>query len=233
MQDFQYLDPDVQLAMAYAPSATRDSIAVLFMLDDALASTLRATREPLLARIRLSWWRENLEAMASGAAPPQEPLFQSMVKLSFSPEMLSHLARMTEGWDVLLDGLPLSTPALRDYARLRGRSLFDAASVLSTKETAKSGAVGEAWALARFAIHCRDETTAQKATAIARAAFDVMPPSTLPRDLRPFAVISFLAHRDVCDDVDKRLSGGSPRRILRAARFVLSLNSIAFLRHFT
>ncbi len=221
MLEFHYLDPDVQLAMAYASAKKRDSFAVLFLLDDALAKAVNATREPLIGRIRLSWWREKLEAMANGHAPPPEPLFQFMAKLALSPDVLRLLARVAEGWDVLLDDYPLSMDTLNRYARLRGGSLFEAAAVVVDTDAVGAGAVGEAWALTNFAMTCRDELTAKHATHLARVRFDVMPPSVLPRALRTFAIIAYLAWRDLQDEASTRPLGGSPKRMLRAARFAL------------
>jgi 15-cis-phytoene synthase len=221
MPAFPYLDADVQLAMAYAPMCRRDSFAVLFSLDDILARAIFATREPMLGRIRLSWWRENLEAMARGGMPPPEPLFQDLAKLALLPSDICLLAKMAEGWDVLVGDFPLSEIALQDHARLRGRSLFEVAAAVAGVETANAGACGEAWALANFAGTCRDAPTARRAAQLASTKFDVMPPSALPSELRPFVIISHLARLDLQEGAANRPAPGSPKRMLRAARFAL------------
>jgi 15-cis-phytoene synthase len=219
MHALPYLDPDVQLAMAYASHRRRDSCSVLFSLDDSLARAVSATREPMVGRIRLSWWRENLEAMARGGMAPPEPVFQDISSQAFSSPILALLAQLVEGWEVLLDDYPLDEDALTDFAQLRGRALFEAAAHVAGTEPRLAGALGEAWALAKLALGSGDAVTAQRAAAMAITRFDVMTPSELPSELRPFAILAYLAERDLHAEAPKRPLPGSPRRMLRAARF--------------
>jgi len=49
-----------RLALAYAPAKARLQTLALFALDTRLAGLLRNSSEPMLAQLRLSWWRETL-----------------------------------------------------------------------------------------------------------------------------------------------------------------------------
>jgi 15-cis-phytoene synthase len=221
MPAIHYLNPDVQLAMAYAGPQLRDSYAALFLLDDALAEAVRATRDPMIGQIRLSWWRDQLGAMERGGVPPPEPVLQRIRQLGFPPETLRTLTRMPEGWDALLDDIPLDAAALERFGRQRGGALFGAAAMLAHGDVNAAESSGEAWALASFAVSCNDQITAERATSLARAKFDVTPASGLSLAFRPFAVLAHLARRDVTDEHRRRAAPGSPRRMLRAARFAL------------
>ena len=62
-----------RLALTYAPArATRPTLALL-ALDARLAGIVRSASEPMLAQLRLAWWREQLEIDLT-ARPAGEPL---------------------------------------------------------------------------------------------------------------------------------------------------------------
>ncbi|KGJ15244.1 squalene/phytoene synthase family protein [Paracoccus sanguinis] len=63
-------DPD-RLAMALlAPRPARLRLLGLYALNDELARTALAAREPLVAEMRVRWWADRLAAMADGPPPP-------------------------------------------------------------------------------------------------------------------------------------------------------------------
>jgi len=51
------LGPLNRLALAYAPQSTRLPLLALLALDMRLAGIVRNSREPMLAQLRLAWWR--------------------------------------------------------------------------------------------------------------------------------------------------------------------------------
>ena len=68
-----------RLALAYAPRERRALLTALFGLDDALASILRTTREPMVGQMRLTWWYNALTAIDAGP-PPAEPVLQALAR---------------------------------------------------------------------------------------------------------------------------------------------------------
>src|SRR5882672_3615387 len=62
-------DRDRFLAALFAPEPARIDLLALLAFDHELARTRLVTREPMLARIRLEWWREAV-AEAAGTAKP-------------------------------------------------------------------------------------------------------------------------------------------------------------------
>ena len=69
------LDSD-RLSVALAAACRRDvrpAFATLWNLDLAWPTWSRPSSEPALGAIRLAWWRERLEELDDGDAPPAEP----------------------------------------------------------------------------------------------------------------------------------------------------------------
>jgi phytoene synthase len=54
----------------FAPTAKRDDLAALFLLNAELASIRDQVTEPLLGQMRLQWWRDGLRALGTTAQPP-------------------------------------------------------------------------------------------------------------------------------------------------------------------
>jgi phytoene synthase len=71
-------DRDRFLAALFAPEPARRGLLALLALDCELARTHSVTREPLLARIRLEWWREAVAEAAGGGQPRAQPIVESL-----------------------------------------------------------------------------------------------------------------------------------------------------------
>ncbi|MFO1087512.1 MAG: squalene/phytoene synthase family protein [Reyranellaceae bacterium] len=88
-------DRDRFLAALFAPEPARSDVLALLAFDHELARTGTVTREPMLARIRLQWWREAVaEAVAPGtprAQPIVEALSETVRRHRLAPERLDAL----------------------------------------------------------------------------------------------------------------------------------------------
>ena len=71
-------DRDRFLAALFAPEPQRADLLALLAFDHELARTRRVTREPLLARIRLEWWREAVAEAAGQGQPRAQPIVESL-----------------------------------------------------------------------------------------------------------------------------------------------------------
>jgi 15-cis-phytoene synthase len=120
-------DPDVTIALAYARADLRKDFAALLALDAQIGKIVRTAKEPMLARIRLAWWREQLEGLEA-APPPADPILQAIRALLQRHDVNGGvLVPMVNGWETLLEELPLGEGALTDYAAGRGGTLFEMA----------------------------------------------------------------------------------------------------------
>ena len=66
------------LAALFAPEPARTDLLALLAFDHELARTRHVTREPMLARIRLEWWREAVAEMAGSGRPCAQPVVESL-----------------------------------------------------------------------------------------------------------------------------------------------------------
>jgi phytoene/squalene synthetase len=62
-------DRDRFLGALFAPEPARTDLLALLAFNHELARTRSVTREPMLARIRLEWWREAVAEAASAGKP--------------------------------------------------------------------------------------------------------------------------------------------------------------------
>src|SRR3979409_1401282 len=66
------------LGALFAPEPVRSDLLALLAFDHELARTRSVTREPMLARIRLEWWREAVTEAAGTAKPRAQPIVESL-----------------------------------------------------------------------------------------------------------------------------------------------------------
>ena len=71
-------DRDRFLAALFAPEPARSGLMALLAFDHELARARTVTREPLLAEIRLQWWREAVMEAAGTGAPRAQPVVESL-----------------------------------------------------------------------------------------------------------------------------------------------------------
>ena len=75
-------DRDRFLAALFAPEPARRGLLALLAFDHELARTPAVTREPMLARIRLEWWREAVTEAAEAATPRAQPIVESLGEIA-------------------------------------------------------------------------------------------------------------------------------------------------------
>jgi 15-cis-phytoene synthase len=134
---------DRELALLHIPTRLRDAFAALFAVDSAMADVVARTTDPALGRIKLAWWREQLQALDSDP-PPAEPrlaaVAEHLLPLGIGGK---DLAELEAGWATLLD--PEVDSAL---VAERGAELFGIAGRLLGSADEKLGDAGALYALA-------------------------------------------------------------------------------------
>lgn len=178
------LSPVSRLVLSYAPTAARPLWLGLLGLDTRLAQVVRDAREPMLAQIRLAWWRERLDE-PSDKRPAGEPL------LALLNDHAAAFAPLVDGWEALLGDPPLPRSAIAAFAEGRAMALGGLAELLGhPREPCETA--GRSWALADLANRLSD--AAERAHAEALATGLALP--SLPRDMRPLVVLHGLAIRN-------------------------------------
>jgi phytoene synthase len=136
---------DVELALIHIPARVREAFRALFAIDAAMADVVARSTDPTLSRIKLAWWREQLEALDE-KEPPAEPRLRA-VSEQLIPRGVrgSEVAELETGWATLLDdGID---PRL---VAGRGSALFALGARLLGSDADLSGA-GALYALASVA----------------------------------------------------------------------------------
>lgn len=138
-------DRDRFLAALFAPEPARSDLLALLAFDHELARTRTVTREPMLARIRLQWWREAVAEAAASGAPRAQPIVESL-----SETVRRHLLA-PERLEALIDAREEEIEGPLDVVRA-GDALADLELTVlgiddaATRQAAR--AIGAAWLMA-------------------------------------------------------------------------------------
>ena len=95
-------DPDRFLAVMAAPPEARAQLFPLYAFNLEVARAPWVTEEPLIAEMRLQWWRDVVENAASGAARAHEvagPLHDLIRDFGLPVEVMDHLIAARR-WDI-------------------------------------------------------------------------------------------------------------------------------------
>ncbi|MFN3371652.1 MAG: squalene/phytoene synthase family protein [Sphingomonadaceae bacterium] len=198
-------DRERWLATLWAPPQARAALLAIHAYDVEQQRVVADAREPLLAEIRLAWWREQLEGLARGQLAPPQPLLRALRHQARPRGVdLAALTALEEGLLPLLTPGPLDLMAL---ARARGAPLFRAllTAILGGPPTPGEAADAEA-AGTRFALGRLWRggwgAAAARIEAAPRPPFPPAPERPLPPSL---GVLDALAAEDAA-----RLAAGRP-----------------------
>lgn len=223
LADLKSRDRERWLSILWAPAAARPALVAIHAYDLEQQRVVAEAREPMLAEIRLAWWREQLEGLATGKAPPPQPLLLALARDARARAVdLAGLTACEEGFLPLLAEGDLDPLGM---ARARGGPLFRSlmtallARPLTNGEAENAATAGTRWALAR--LWRGDWGQAEPRLAgMSPPAFPPPPAGRLPGSL---AALDALA----ADDWARLQTGrplaraASPLRQLRMARAAL------------
>lgn len=184
------LAPELRLALAYSPRSALAQTLGLFALDTRLARIVRGSREPLLAQMRLGWWREQL-ALEDHDRAHGEPL---LALLAAWKDRRRDLVVLIDGWEELVDEAPLSHEALSKFVQARAGACAALAQCLgAASDAAEAECAGRSWAAVDLAARLSHPNEQASALVLLRE-IDWRRPK-LTRALRPLAVLNALARR--------------------------------------
>ena len=96
-------DEDRWLASRYAPAADRERLAAIYLLNQELQRTLH-TKEPMLGKIRLQWWRETMEQVAGSGPVRRHDLAEELVRVTVGrPDLHAAASALIDRYDDILD----------------------------------------------------------------------------------------------------------------------------------
>ena len=158
------------LGALFAPQPQRSGLLALLALDHELARTRSVTKEPMLARIRVEWWREAMAEAAGSGKPRAQPIVDALA------ETVRRHGLTLEGLVDLIDAREEEIEGPLDVMRA-GHALADLElSVLGVEDAASrqaAHAVGAAWLMG-------DGPERDQLVGDARALRRKVDPATLP-----------------------------------------------------
>ena len=96
-------DEDRWLASRYAPAADRERLAAIYLLNQELQRTLH-TKEPMLGKIRLQWWRETMEQVAGSGPVRRHDLAEELTRVTAGrPDLHAAASALIDRYDDILD----------------------------------------------------------------------------------------------------------------------------------
>ena len=142
-------DPDRWLAARFIGDArARAEVVALYALNHELARVAESVSNPLIGEIRLAWWREGLEALATGQPPRAHPVMQALaapVREGRAP--LDLLLAMVEARGLDLDPAPFADEAaLKAYVEGTAGALMASAAHLLDPAAPRGATAGAALA---------------------------------------------------------------------------------------
>ena len=233
-------DPDRFLATMAAPPPLREKLFPLYAFNLEIARAPRASREPMIAEIRLTWWREVLDQIAAGG-PVRRHEVATPLASALDPDTARLLDDLVAARHLDIDPAPFDDgESLLDYLdRTAGTLLLAAARLTATRLTAAPAdatairALGRAQGLANWFLAVPALTAEGRAplpdpspaaiAALARAALDLPPTPRAPALLAAWRARPLLrqAVRDPRCVLDGRL--GQSEFARRASLILASL----------
>ncbi len=197
-----------RLALTYAPGKARSATLALFALDTRLGQALRQTNEPIMAQMRLAWWRDQLK-LEPQARERSDELVCLLDMLDTQREALSALV---DGWELLLTE-DFAESAAGAFASARAQALLGLARIVEAPDAPEEVLLaGQTWALADLAASLSN--SAERAATLSIAPREQV--RRLSRRLRPLAVLNALARRSLTAEGNGLLE--SPGSALLAMR---------------
>jgi 15-cis-phytoene synthase len=171
--------PPARLALAYAPRACRNALSLLLRFDARFASVAGKASEPMIAQMKLAWWRDAL-LRAPGARPKGEPLLGELGEFE-SQITASTVEQLVSAWEILIAEDQWSLEMLNEHAELRGSAIFKTyADIVGTPRDVSG--LGAAWAA--------DDLRIQFGGRVPQQQTRTTTPSPRARVLRPLTILA-------------------------------------------
>lgn len=96
-------DEDRWLAIRYAPAPSRERVAAIYLLNQELQRTLH-TKEAMLGKIRVQWWRETIEQVSGAGPVRRHDLAEELARvLAGRTDLLAGVKQLVDAYDDILD----------------------------------------------------------------------------------------------------------------------------------
>lgn len=144
----------------------------------------------------MAWWRERLEELDAGGAPPDEPRLRAIQRQLLKRGVTGlELSKLEDAWLPVLDPFPWAQRAVEGF-KLRGRILFGIGARVLGGQASDAESAGALWSLVDGATHCSDAQSRDHLCSAARQML-VEVPKRMPSNIRPLTILAALAAHDL------------------------------------
>ena len=181
--------------LTLVPDAVRQNVTALWGLDRRLGelSRVRSGSEPMLARIRLQYWREELPKQNPAT---RDPVLAAIAAMAPPPDDAALIA-LVDAWDGLVAAEVFDAAAANRFAEARGEALFGLSAVaMGAGNFSDVLALGAIWALCDLGLHCSDQAVARHCLAEASKRWRAPRAATTPRALVALAAVSAMVAKN-------------------------------------
>ncbi|RPF70333.1 hypothetical protein [Aurantiacibacter spongiae] len=190
-----------RLALSYAPCRAAGDILALLALNQRLGGVLRQASEPVIAQMKLAWWRDRFRQSPEDW-PAGEPLLAALARWRGDTKRLEALV---DGWEILL-AESLGREEADSYAAGHAGAWAALAEGVGSRIDAplveRSAAIH---ALADLALNLPPGAERRQVEGMLEAGRAATP--RLDRPLRPLAVLRALSLRAVARSSKELLDG--------------------------
>jgi len=96
-------DEDRWLATRYAPPEGRERLVAIYLLNQELQRTLH-TKEPMLGKIRIQWWRETIEQISGKGPVRRHDLAEELARITKGrPDLIAPINDLIDRFDDIID----------------------------------------------------------------------------------------------------------------------------------
>jgi 15-cis-phytoene synthase len=159
------------LAIAYAPASVRARLRWLLSLDQRLSDVLNRASEPMIAQLRLSWWRDALKS-APDKRPKGEPLFAALGEIEPDAAVIDASLALIDAFEILAVDTDAEAQSLARMQRVT--AICDAYAI---------------WAGCGQSNRAQIDQVARSWGSLATPI-----PKSLPRLLRPISIMALAEH---------------------------------------
>ena len=182
-----------RIALAYTPITLRPALAVVGALDQRIARILAQATEPMLAQMRLAWWRDELRRPASER--PQGDAVLDAIGV-YWPGQETFLSALVDGWEQVLVEPPMPQQSALAFAAGRAAPFIGLAQMSRIAvDQDRIMLATRRWALADLAAHVSSDE--ERASLIRLACAADANRAALPKTLRGLAIFEALAIRSL------------------------------------
>ena len=199
--DLENLPPEQKLALLHADKHVAQTLGAFLMLDRRLGRFVSDAKEPILAQMRLAWWRDQL-AKPCDQRPTGDRILDQLSAYWLGEE--AALIALVDGWEQLLAEPPLPAEAASEFASGRAQC-FAAVARLQGFDPVDAAHCGVTWAFGDLAARISDPE--ERALIRQQASQQCAAKFSLPFQLRALTILGTLARRALARDDGRLVSG--------------------------